>query len=304
VSTGSVQPIPSVGLIGSATDPAKSAPLNGRPLLSVCIPAYQAERTLAETLHCVLAEDFADMEVLVLNNASSDRTAEILASFSDPRLRLAINPEVLSLPDNWNNLVSLSRGTLVKVVCADDLIRPGALRSQVELLVDRPDLAVVASRRDLIDDTGGMIARARGLKGLVGSRTGRQVVREVVRSGSNPIGESAGVMFRRADFDAVGGFDGELLFPMDLDLWVKLLRHGDFYGQAESLAAFRVSRTSLSAEVSTRQYEEQLTLTRRIAADPYWSVPRHDRLISHLRAPLGRVRRHLLFALVRWTVRT
>ena len=283
--------------------PDSTAPPSNRPRLSVCIPAYQAERTLAQTLRAVLTQEFADMEVLVLDNASTDRTFDILQSFSDPRLRVERNPELLPLPDNWNRLVELSRGELVKVVCSDDLIYPGILHRQAEMLgIDR-GLAVVASRRDLIDDTGGTLARARGLKGLQGRRTGRAVVREVVRSGSNPIGESAGVMFRRADFDAVGGWDGALLFPMDLDLWVKLLRHGDFFGQAESMAAFRVSRTSLSAAVSSRQYQEQLILTTRIARDPRWAVPRRDRLISRVRAPLGRLRRHLLFALVRWTVR-
>ena len=265
------------------------------PHISICIPAYQAERHLAATVESVLAQDCDGLEVLVLDNASTDATAEILARYSDPRLRTATNSTVLPIADNWNRAVELSRGDLVKVVCADDLIRPDSVRLQAAVLDEDPTVALVGTRRHLIDDRGAVLAADRGLHKMIGRHDGRAIAAQVVRSGGNPLGESAGLMFRRKDFDVTGGFDGRLVFPMDLDLWVRLLAYGDFVGLPETMAAFRASATSLSSERSKHQYLEARELTQRIADDPRWSVGSLDKLIGRLGAPLARLRRELLF---------
>jgi len=273
------------------------------PHISLCIPAYQAERHLRATLGCAVAQTAPDLEIVVLDNASTDRTAEILAEMHDPRLRVETNTTVLPLPANWNRLVKLSRGDLVKVLCADDLIHPDAVRQQAQILDSDAAVSLVASRRHLIDDEGRVLAANQGLRGLVGRRSGRDVAARVVRSGGNPIGEPGSVMFRRRDFDRVGGFDGDLLFPMDLDLWVRLLAHGDFLGMAESLAAFRAGSGSVSAVRSRAQYTEQLQLTSRVALDPRWRISTVDRMIGRAAAPLARLRRELLFVTAGWSRR-
>ncbi len=273
------------------------------PRVSVCIPAYEAEPYIADTLRCILADPSPRVEVVVLDNASTDGTAALVEACGDSRVRLLHNESTLSLPDNWNRVVQLSRAPLVKIVCADDLVHPDAVARQVALLEADDRLAVVASRRHLLDDGGQVLAANTGLRGLVGRFSGRQVVARVVRNGGNPIGESAAVMFRRRDFDAVGGFDGSLVFPMDLDLWVKLLAHGDFLGMPETLAAFRASAHSASSRRLRSQYDEQLTLTRRLARDPFWHVGRANRFLSHLGAPMAKLRRELLFTASRWSHR-
>lgn len=203
---------------------------------------------------------------------SSDHTSSIVRRSADPRIRLVRNDGVLSLPDNWNRAVELSRGELVKIVCADDLIHPDLTRRQRAVLEVYPDVAVVANRRHLINDDGAVIMPATGLRRLVGRFDGQAVARRVVRDGGNPIGESAGVMFRRSHLDAVGGFDPSLLFPMDLRLWVDLLRHGDSVGLPEPMAASRASTGSLSSRRLRSQYDEQRELTRQFAEDPCWQV--------------------------------
>lgn len=265
------------------------------PRMSLVIPAYQAERHLLATLHSAVAQDVEDLEILVLDNASTDRTAAIVAGVRDPRIRLERNPRTLPLVENWNRAVELSRGELVKLVCADDLVHPHALRMQAEVLDSDPAIALVASRRHMIDDDGRLLGANRGLRGLLGRHDGRSVAAHVVRSGANPIGEPGNVMFRRRTFDATRGFDGELMFPMDLVLWMELAAHGDFVGMPQSLAAFRAGAYSISAQRSSRQYHEQQQLTRRIAADPRWRLGPVDRLVGQTMAPLARARREVLF---------
>jgi len=269
------------------------------PAVSICIPAYQAQRHLATTMRFVLAQTCPDLEIVVLDNASTDDTSEIVRRMADHRVRLVRNDVVLSLADNWNRAVELSRGDLVKVVCADDLVHPEIVRRQRAVMDADGGVAVVAHRRHLIDDDGVLIAAGTGLRRLVGRFDGRTVATRVVRDGGNPIGESASVMFRRAHFDTVGGFSNRLQFPMDLDLWVKLLRHGDFTGLPEPMAAFRASAGSLSSRRLRVQYDEQRQLSREIAADPHWNVRRVDRMLGQLGAQLARGRRELVFLAAR-----
>lgn len=270
----------------AATVKSEIGPANERarhPRVSICIPIYQGERFLARTLDSALAQDFEDFEIIALDNGSTDRTAELLDAYEDPRLVKLRSDTVVDLPTNWSRVVEASAAPYVKLLCADDLIHRTALRKQVEILDQRPEVSLVASRRALIDDRGRVLASNLGLRGLTGHRSGRDVARRTLHIGGiNPVGEPAAVMFRRADFDEIGGWNTSLLFPMDLDLWLRLLDCGSFYGQSEELAAFRVSDTALSAAHSKKQYGEVKTLLDSIAARPEMGIHRSDRAISAL----------------------
>ncbi|MDQ0381967.1 glycosyltransferase family 2 protein [Amycolatopsis thermophila] len=263
--------------------------------VSVCIPAYQAGRYLADTVRSVLAQTLDDVEVVVLDNASTDETPDILRGFTDPRLRVLRNDRVLPLAENWNRVVAESRGRFVKLVCADDLLHPDCVRRQYEVLASDPAIALVCARRDMINEAGEVLAANRGLRGLVGRQPAGTVIRKIVRHGGNPLGEPGGALFRREQFDAVGGFDARWKFPMDLALWIGLLGHGDFVGQRESLAAFRVRRSSLSARAQRAEYAEQRALSEGLASDPGWGVRPVDRLVGAAMAPGARLRRQALF---------
>lgn len=274
--------------------------------MSICIPAYEAERHLPATLATVTAQYGDDLEIVVLDNASTDHTGALAGAAAelDPRIRVERNAVLLDLPDNWNRAVELCRGELIKVVCADDLVHPLAVQIQSHAFHRHPEITLVASRRHLVDDQGGLLAADQGLRHLTGLLPGRTVAARVVRSGGNPIGESAGVMFRRRDFERAGGFDGSLLFPMDLDLWMKLLKFGAFLGQRETLAAFRAGTGSLSSVRSDHQFREQRVLTDRIAHDATWGVGPVAPVWGAVGARWARTRRELLFRASGWRGRS
>jgi len=267
------------------------------PEVSVCIPVYRGETFLAETIRSVLQQTYGNYELVVLDNASTDETPWITRSFDDPRIRIVTNTTTLPQPDNWRKAVDLCRAPLVKLVCADDLLYPRCLEHQVAAMAADPGLALVAARRDMIDESGHVLARGRGLRGLGGVRSGVDVARRVVRSGANPIGEPGGVLFRRADYEAVGGWNGDRRWAMDLDLWIRLLARGRFLGLTEPLAAFRVSGHSLSAANDASIYDDQRAVVDELVMTPRLRVRPVDRAIGRLGAPSGRLRRRLLFAL-------
>ena len=243
------------------------------PEVSVCIPAYRGAEMLPATLRSVLAQDHDDFEVVVVDNASEDGTDRAVRPFlTDPRVRFLPFTEHVPLADNWRRAVDACRGDFVKLVCADDIIHPRALSMQALVLRDDPTVSLVVSRRHVIDDQGRILAGASGLHGLIGRHTGADVARAVLRLGINPIGEPNGALFRRSDYDAVGGWDGNHVFAMDIELFLRLLTRGDLIGQSDSLAAFRVWPQSLSSAHSARQYEQNLAFVRRVA-ETYGEAP-------------------------------
>ena len=273
------------------------------PSVSVCIPVYRGEQFLAETIRSVLDQTYRDFELVVLDNASPDDSGRIARSFGDHRIRVETNLTTLPQQENWREAVRLCRAPLIKLVCADDLLHPRCLEYQVGPMEADPGLAVVAARRHMIDERSRVLVPRRGLIGLTGVRSSVEVARHVVRSGANPIGEPGGVLFRRAHYFAVGGWRPDHRFVMDLDLWIRLLQHGEFLGLPETLAAFRIGQDSLSADNETTIYAEQKAYIEELGTTPHLQVRASDMLMGRMRAPLGRARRRALFRMSRSAAR-
>ena len=270
-------------------------------LVSVCVPAFSAEAFIGATIESVLAQTYQNWELIVLDNNSPDRTGDIARSYADPRIRVETNPATLDLPENWNAVSAMATGRYLKLLCADDILHPDCLAEQVAVLEHHDDVALVACRRDFIGPDGEVVLERRGLRGLVGQCDPASVVRQVVRSGINPIGWPGAMLLRRSIFVEVGAFDTRWLFPIDLELALRMLAHGSFRGLDQSLASFRISPGSASSTLSN-QGKQHRQLLRMVAADPRWNIQpgelRRGQLFSHIES----VKKFLLFAAInsRW----
>ncbi|WP_308207417.1 glycosyltransferase family 2 protein [Mycolicibacterium komossense] len=220
------------------------------PRVSVCVPALNAERTIAATLESILAQDFDDFEIVVIDNNSSDGTRSIVNSIKDSRIRLYHNETTLPMAENWNTAVRHARGELFKLVCADDLIAPQCLSIQVDTMGD-DGIAATSSLFDVVDDDGAVIARQLGAHELQGYRTSEQAVRTLVRKLPDEVGPTGAFMFRTADIAKTAGFRANFMYALDIDLWVRLCARGAFYGQSVSLASNRASSYNVSSRTST-----------------------------------------------------
>jgi glycosyltransferase involved in cell wall biosynthesis len=288
---------------GSATDVRSAAPAPERiPAVSVCVPLYRKEAYIAETIRSVLAQTFTDFELIVLDNASPDRSAEIARSFSDPRLTVVENPVTIGPTENFAAAVALSRAPLVKVLCADDLLHPTCLERQLEVMAQDPALAMVTCRQDVIDESGHVLSHDRGLRSadLVGRQSRSAVVRRLVRHGGNPVGNVNNVVFRRAAFDAAGGFPLDTdFFHLDVSTWVRLLEHGAYHGLPETLTSFRIDAGSHSSGMGGRAIEKQRAFVAGLRRDNAGIVRTSDRLYGAARAPVTWLRHHMIFAAAR-----
>ncbi|HEY3316894.1 MAG TPA: glycosyltransferase [Coriobacteriia bacterium] len=246
------------------------------PRISVVVPVFNNDRYLGETLRRVLDQTAGDFEVVVCDQASTDTSAEVSASFRDPRIRIVTNAETKGAVPNWNRGMAEARGRYVKLLCADDLLYPACLERQAAVLDDPANAGVslVTAVHDVIDEEGKRIM-ARGFR-KPGRMAGREAIRRVARSGSNLVGEPSGTMFRAEAYRAAGLWSESARYVVDLDMWVRLLLVGDLFVLGETLSAFRVQRGSWSNALTHTQTADMRRLLDRMAADPAYGVSRAD----------------------------
>jgi glycosyltransferase involved in cell wall biosynthesis len=156
--------------------------------LSIGLPVYNGERFLAEALDCLLAQTFQDFEIIISDNASTDRTSEICRDYTraDRRVRYVRNQRNLGAIANCNRVFELSTAPLFKWAAHDDLYREGYLESCVRLLDRNPDVILAHSNTILIDENGEPFAFDRETGCYIDPKTG-----VLQRPDSPAIGDSA-----------------------------------------------------------------------------------------------------------------
>ena len=213
--------------------------MSAAPKLSVLIPTYRFERYLPEAIESVLAQDFGDFEVIVSDDASPDRSAEIAQAYAarDSRIRVQRHGQNLGMVANWNWCLREARGEYCKYVFGDDcLVSREALRRMVGLLDGAPGAVIAASSRLVLDDASRPEEIWDDLK-RPGIHEGIDLIGRCLRADRNLVGEPSAVLFRTAA--ASRGFDPALRQVVDLEMWFHLLLSGDLAFDPEPLCGFR-----------------------------------------------------------------
>jgi len=267
--------------------------------VSVSVPMYNGADHIGECIDSVLRQTFTDFELVLIDDASTDRTVEIARSFDDGRIRIIENPQRLGAEGNWNAALEYSRGVYVKVLSHDDVIYPTCLERQVAVLEADPELLWVTVRRDILDGDSRVLVRDRGLKGLSGKLEAPGIFRVLIRSGTNIFGEGAAVLMRRDAAIAAGGFDGRRGYVIDLDLWIRLLLEGPAFALDETLAVFRVSAGQWSVSLARLQARQVRELFAELRTRPEVSVGPSDAAVGWFRAGVTAWMRRLAYLVVR-----
>jgi glycosyltransferase involved in cell wall biosynthesis len=214
------------------------------PRVSVVIPAWNAARTLPETLDSVFAQTFTDLEVIVVDDGSTDRTPEVLAAYGD-RIRV-LHKVNEGRPSTTRNLgLKAARGELLALLDADDRWHPEKVAKQVALFDHNPRLGLVYTAATIIDASGRTIkvnpcsAQARGqIHGLLATR-------------NIMVGSSA--MVRARAVVEAGYYDESLTSAENWDLWIRIARSWEVDFVPEPLTYYRVHGGNRSAAVDLRQ---------------------------------------------------
>jgi len=249
------------------------------------MPTFNYAAFLPEAIESVLAQDFADFELLIVDDCSSDDTAGVVKPYCarDGRIRFSVNPVNLGMVANWNHCLQRAAGRHIKFLFGDDkLADPSALSKLLALLRGHPAATLAASARTIIDAQSHRIGLWRPLSG--GYYNGHKLIAQCLLDGDNPIGEPSAVLFRRAD--AARGFDAAYRQLVDLEMWFHLLERGDLVCTDEPLCAFRRhARQQTAVNNATFSIKENLMLVSAYGSKPW--IPFRQRLDILYRARRG-----------------
>lgn len=239
------------------------------PKASIIVPAYNVADTIGETLRSLLAQSFADFEIVVVDDGSSDRTVAIVRSLGDRRVRLVQQPN-RGLAGARNTGIYHAKGDYIGFCDSDDLWRPTKLATHVRHLDANPQVGLSFSGSELIDANGAPLGLAQR------PRLKRITAKHVFMF--NPVGNGSSAVMRRDALDAIAFrpsgeaardwfFDERFRQSEDIECWLRLSLTTDWTieGVPGLMTRYRIVAGALSA-ATDRQFASWERLVDKLSA--------------------------------------
>lgn len=237
--------------------------------LSVIMPVYNVEAYVAEAILSVLAQSFEDFELIIVDDGSTDRSADVCRSFNDPRIRL-IHQSNRGLAGARNTGIAAAQGRYLAFLDSDDRWLPEKLALHIIHLDNNPTIGVSFSSSRFID-----------LKGQPLRLTQMPKLDKITPADifcRNPVGNGSSPVIRREALESVAFphpaepgrtcyFDETLRQSEDIEMWLRLAVVGDvhFAGIPPALTEYRVGGGGLSSQV-VRQYQSWESVVARLSS--------------------------------------
>jgi glycosyltransferase involved in cell wall biosynthesis len=258
--------------------------------VSIVLPTYNGSRYLAESVRSCVDQTFADWELIIVDDCSTDSTPSIIADFAaaDSRIRSIRNAENKRLPASLNIGFEAARGSLLTWTSDDNRYRPDALREMVAFLDARPEVGMVYADYDVIDGDG--VNLGSGWLGGIGEMGYRNVI-------------GACFLYRRCVADAIGGYAEDLFLAEDYDYWLRIMCQFPIARLRKRLYDYRLHAGALtSTKVEGVRRTTSAALARNLGAleraVPHTAALAHLHLARHAReeGDAALMRSHLVAA--------
>ncbi len=215
--------------------------------MTVGLPTYNRAAYLREAIDSVLAQTFTDFTLVISDNASTDGTPDVVASYDDPRIVYRRQTENRGWIANFNAALDGATTDYGIFLCDDDLLRPRALEHAVQVLDAHPDVALYHSAFDYIDQDGDVWVEAWDYVGRTHEdilERGDDFIRKSIVEGCRVCSSTAVFRLSRLPRPA---YEPSAGFPADYLLYLRVGLGADVYFSAEPSAAYRVHSGSISA---------------------------------------------------------
>lgn len=213
------------------------------PLWSVTIPTYNASTYLRETLESVLLQDPGneEMEIIIVDNCSTDDTIEIVKSIGGTRIKLIVNEKNLGAVGNFNRCVEVASGKLIHLLNADDLVNFGFYQKFKEVFEQNPEVHLVCCNAELIDEHGVSKGQTTAMASL---QMPSNDVREMLYVNRM---RTPSVVVRKRAYEKIGGFDAKLPHLGDWDMWLRVIHNFKGIYISDVLSKYREHSNNESA---------------------------------------------------------
>lgn len=221
------------------------------PRASVLIGCWNNADTLREAIDSILGQTVRDLELIIVDDGSTDRTPDLVSGVAagDARVRYLKLPH-MGISGSLNAGLREARAEFIAFQDADDWSLPERIEREVAVLEARPEVAVVGCRMDEVDPDGrALAARTRFVAGAVNG----------FLLNFNPIPNSC-AMVRRSAVEEVEGFDPRYRYAMDYDLWLRLADRHAVVTLNETLAVRRMSGVNVAASKERAQTAEAVRI--------------------------------------------
>ena len=219
-----------------------------RPLVSVVTPFYDTARYLTQCIESVLTQSYAEFEYILMDNCSTDGSAEIAESYArrDPRMRVIRSSEFVPQLQNYNRaLAEISDDSqYCKIVQADEYILPGSLELMVQTFEQSKSIGLVSSYW-----LHGDVIAGSGYPYPTPMLPGKECGRWSLRTGTYPFGSQTTVMYRSSLIRKQSPFYNESLPYADLEKCMEILAHQDFGFVHQVLSFSRVDDASITGSI-------------------------------------------------------
>jgi predicted O-linked N-acetylglucosamine transferase (SPINDLY family)/GT2 family glycosyltransferase len=226
------------------------------PLVSVCIPTYSGEQFLDAALASAIAQTYSNIEIIVSDDNSTDKTVEIAKLFQQkyPAKITILNHHQYGLVQNWNFCISQAQGKYIKFLFQDDLLEPDCIEKMVNLAEQDEQIGLVFSPRDILMSGGAEANPAymtdyqsakdtyKAWLNLKAIQSGQELLEnpQLLNDPINKIGEPTTILIKKSVFDQVGLFDADLCQLVDVEMWLRIMSKYKIGFVYETLSHFRI----------------------------------------------------------------
>jgi glycosyltransferase involved in cell wall biosynthesis len=266
------------------------------PLVSICIPTYNGEEFLQESLNSILIQTYRNIEIVFSDDESTDATIEILNDFKtkSPFPVILQNHVRSGIGANWNNALKYANGKYIKFLFQDDILEPECIEKMVDLAESDPSIGLVYCPRKIlisgdVKNSDSWLKYCEFLHNTwsftfqEGTLNGKALLLDnnFLKSPENKIGEPSVVLLTREAIDRVGQFNIELKQTLDYEYWYRLMKYYNISFINEEMVTFRLhpkQATQTNQQESSRGYVEKYKLYSSFIKELFWYLNNKNRL--------------------------
>ena len=230
-----------------------------QPEVSICVPNYNYGEYIGECIRSLLAQSLVEFELIIVDDASTDNSIEIIESFDDKRIRIYENSENLGMAANWNKCWRLAHGKYVAIYHSDDVYHRQIVEEEYSLLSQFPFVGLVSTK-----------ATTEERKLLINNRSSKYIVHSPYEfmqrlfCGNTLVCSS--VMVKRECYETFGGYKEDFVYAVDQEFYLRLCHR---YGYAMIDHPMVFYRQSNTKSFSSATGDEKAQHEKRIAELKY-----------------------------------